>query len=497
MWVTTQPTKGADMSDEDTALDLQQARFDPTSSTLVKQAIIITGADQGTLRGDLLLRDGHVVDVAPHLDVADAEVVDGFAYIVSPGFIDTHRHLWQTLYKGFMYDMTVLEVFAKLYGVHSTRYTADDMYAATMVGRLAALDAGITTLLDWAHNVSTPEMEDAGIQALKDAGGRSVFGHGFVGDRVSDIPRYYDVPRTFEVAERIRKLLPDDDALVSSCYLGLEPNLQISMAACKREFEIARELGMRLSIHINSMGLDGAGGATRWDSLQAMHAEGLMGDDVTYVHLTGSTDLGLKLIADTGGTASISPQVEAHIPSFTVPPVGRLLMAGVRPSISLDTPGGGSEDFFSQMRAMFDIERAVTENQFEPRPEGYKLTLPDVFEFATLQGARALGQEDRLGTLEPGKVADLLFFRTDSPNMLPVLEPLAAVMFHSTIGDIDTVLVHGRPVKRGGRLLADLTDVRNRVEESVARLYWKAEDLPDLPADAIRPHPATANLFCG
>jgi cytosine/adenosine deaminase-related metal-dependent hydrolase len=336
-------------------------------------------------------------------------------------------------------------------------------------------------------------MEDAGIQALRDAGGRSVFGHGFVGDRVSDIAKYHDVPRTFEVAERIRNLLPDDTALISSCYLALEPDVQISMRACSREFEIARELGMRISVHINSVGSDGHGGSTRWDSLRAMHAEGLMGEDVTYVHLTGATDHGLELIADTGGTASISPQLESHLPSFTIPPIGRLMAAGIRPSLSLDTPGAASEDFFSQMRSAFDIERAVTENGFEPRPEGHQLTLADVFEFATLQGARAIGQESRLGTIEAGKAADLLFVRTDSPNMMPVLQPLASLIFHTTIGDVDTVLVQGRPVKRGGRLLADLEDVRQRVSESVARLYWGAHDLP---AEAVLPDPATAGLFC-
>jgi cytosine/adenosine deaminase-related metal-dependent hydrolase len=117
-----------------------------------------------------------------------------------------------------------------------------------------------------------------------------------------------------------------------------------------------------------------------------------------------------------------------------------------------------------------------------------------VLQFATLEGARALGQEHRLGSVEPGKVADLLFIDTTTPGMLPVLDPVAAVVFHASISDIDTVLVHGKPVKRGGRLLADLGDVRRRVEESVSYLYWQKE--AQLPPKATKPHPATRPLSC-
>jgi cytosine/adenosine deaminase-related metal-dependent hydrolase len=471
-------------------VDLQDARFHAAGSTLIKQAIIVTGTVQGIFRGDLLLRDGRIADVAPLLEVSDAEIIDGSGYIVCAGFVDTHRHLWQSVFKGYVYDISLLEVFANLYAAYSTKFRADDMYAATLLGRLTALDAGITTVLDWAHNVPTPDVEDAAIQALRDAGGRTVFGHGFGLSRITDIPRYHDQPRAFEAAERTRKLLPDDDALLSSCYLGIEPGYQISMEACAREFAIARELGMRISVHINSLGDGGAPS----DTLKAMHAEGLMGDDVTYVHLSGTTDHGLKLIADTGGTASVSPQVDAHVPSFTAPATGRLLAAGVRPSLSLDSPAAGSEDMFSQMRSAFDVERTIAKNSFEPRPKDYQITVSDVLEFGTLQGARALGQDHRLGSIARGKEADLLFIATTSPNMMPVLDPVAAVVFHASMSDVDTVLVSGNPVKRGGRLVADLGDVRRRVEETVAHLYWQADS--GLPAEAIRPHAAVSPLSC-
>lgn len=478
----------SEKEDAAAGLDLQNAQFAPKRATLVKQAIIITGTSLGTFRGDMLLRDGLIVDIAPELNIHDVEVIDASSYIVCAGFIDTHRHLWLSAFKGLSYDAHLADVFANLYGVYSRRFRPQDHYTITRLARLAALDAGVTTMLDWAHNIASPDHEDAAIQAHRDIGGRTVFGHGYGSDRLFEVDKYYDQARTFAAVERTRRLLPDDDALLSSCFLGLEPPQLISLEACKREFKIARELDMRISIHIVS--------ADRlfkpFATLEAMYDAGMMGPDVTWVHLTGATDHELKLIADTGGSASVAPHVDSHF--MSPPPTGRLMAAGVRPSLSIDSANAASEDFFSQMRTVFGVERTITMSGFEARPEGFKITLDDVFEFATFQGARALGQEHRLGSIAPGKVADLLFIDTKSPNMMPVLNPVASVVFHASIGDIDTVLVHGRPVKRGGKLLANLDDVRRQAEDTIDHLFWKAQ--ADLPAAATRPHPAARMRGC-
>lgn len=479
-----QPLKDAITEAHTQGLDLDEAELDRRGATLFKRAIIITGTDEGTLRGDLLLRDGRIVAVAPDLVVDDAEIVDASRYIVCAGFIDTHHHLWQSMFKGFAIDTGLLDVFDTVYGAYAPRFAASDIHAATLLARLTGLNAGVTTVVNWANNAATPEIEDAGIQALRDAGGRSVFGHGFREDRTTPagIERYHDQPRPIEAAQRIRTVLPDDDALVSSCYLGIEPGHLISMDACKKELAIARELGMRTSMHINSMGA----GPALVDTLTAMHAEGILGEDLTFVHLNGATDQGLRAIADTGGSASVSAQIASHLPGMTPPQTGRLVAAGVRPSLSLDSALVGSEDFFSQMRTAFDVERALVKVGAHP---DLGLTLNDIFEFATLRGAHAIGQVQRLGSVAVGKQADLIFIDTTSLNMSPVLDPLAAVVFHASIRDVDTVLVGGTAVKRGGRLLADLTQLRRQVENIVDRLYWHSE--VQLPANAMRPHPAT------
>lgn len=172
------------------------------------------------------------------------------------------------------------------------------------------------------------------------------------------------------------------------------------------------------------------------------------------------------------------------------------MSAGVRPSLSVHGVPLASDDFFSQMRSAFDVERAIINNKFEPRPENFNISARDAFEFATLQGAKAIGQDHRLGTIEAGKVADLLFVRMDSPNMLPVLEPINSFVFHANVGDIDTVLIDGNPVKRDGKLLADVKRVRERIEESVARLFW-GQKTTEVPR-TVKPHIATMpRCLCG
>jgi cytosine/adenosine deaminase-related metal-dependent hydrolase len=466
--------------------------FDGKGRTLITQAIVVTGASLGELRADILIDGDKITEIAPSISLDDAQIIDGSDYIVSPGFIDTHRHLWQTAYKGLSYDFTLMEYFQRLYYAYAPKFRPEDTYSTTYLGRLAALDAGITTVLDWAHNINTPEIADAGIQALRDTGARSVFGHGWAWDRLTDLERNRHRAADAAFARRTREILPDDTALVSSCFCGQELGFFASLEACQADFRTARDLGMRITVHYASLGADGGHSPT----IQALHEAGLMGPDTTYVHLTGANDHEFKLIADSGGTASVAAQIECHMPSFPPPPIGRLMLAGIRPSLSADTVMAASDDFFSQMRAAYESERVIANNKYQARPSGISIKVRDVFEFATFQGARALAMDRRLGTIEPGKQADLLFVRTDSLNMLPLNDPIAALVFHANVGDIDTVLVAGRALKRGGRLVADVSQARNQIEETVEHLYWR--NASEIPTEAQKPHPSTMPLcMCG
>jgi 5-methylthioadenosine/S-adenosylhomocysteine deaminase len=141
--------------------------------------VLTLDKDRGDLPGgDVLIEDGTIEEIGRSIDVGDAEIVDATRCIVMPGFIDTHRHTWQTPVRGIVPSCTLDEYFASILGHIGTHYRAEDVYAANLVGALEALNAGITTLLDWSHVNNTPEHSDEAIRGLRESRIRAVYAHG-------------------------------------------------------------------------------------------------------------------------------------------------------------------------------------------------------------------------------------------------------------------------------------------------------------------------------
>jgi len=136
--------------------------------TLISGGTVVT-VDQALddlPRGDVLVEDGAIVEVAPRIDAADAERIDAADCLVLPGLVDTHRHTWQALFRNIASDWTLAHYFTGLHGTLSGLYRPEDTYAGNLIGALEALDGGITTLLDWSHNLNTPEHTDAAVDAV-------------------------------------------------------------------------------------------------------------------------------------------------------------------------------------------------------------------------------------------------------------------------------------------------------------------------------------------
>jgi cytosine/adenosine deaminase-related metal-dependent hydrolase len=440
--------------------------------TLIKGGTVVTvdPAIGDLQQGDVLVEDGAIVDVAPAIDATDAEVVDATDCLVLPGLVDTHRHTWQALFRNIASDWTLAHYFTGLHGTLSGLYRPEDTYSGNLIGTLEALDGGITTLLDWSHNLNTPEHTDAAVDAVVESGARVVFGHGG-GHRhwqpVSSLPHPADDVRSLREGR-----LSSDDALVTLC-LAPRGNQFATMEATADDWALADELGIRISCHFG----DGEWGKNRPVAQLAEH--GLLGPTMTFVHCNTLADDELRMMADAGCTASISPDIELQM-GHGWPATGRLLEAGIRPSLSIDVCCSNGGHMFGTMRATIGTERGFDNEHACERGEvsvaEMELTCRDVLEFATIEGARACGLDHKIGSLTPGKRADVIVVRADSFGMTPMNNPVGAFVYNAHPGLVDTILVDGKVVKRDGKLLGlDASRVRRLAIESRDDIMRRAD----------------------
>ena len=431
--------------------------------TLLRGGTVITSRIAGEVlpSTDVLIEDGVIAAIGPDLDATGAQVVDVTGRIVLPGFVDTHRHTWQSIVRNVASDWSLTEYLAGLHTGLSKYYRPEDTYIGNYLGVLEALDAGITTLVDWSHNLFTPEHADAAIQALTDSGIRAVFAHGggaqqWGGPLPSSVPHPED-------ARRVRnEHFSSNDGLVTMALAVRGPQFT-TPEVNQHDFRLAKELDLDATVHVG----DGYWGKS--GPILALQRDGLLSDRTTYVHCCTLSDEELRIIADSGGKASVAPDVEMQM-GHGFPATGRLLAAGVRPSFSIDVCSSNGGDMFGTMRSAIGVQRALDNAPAVETGEVIKrigLTCADVLMFATADGAHAAGLADRTGSLEVGKAADVVALSGDSLAMMPMNNPLGAVVYNAHPGLVQDVWVAGRRVKENGRLVGvDVAAVKARAESS-------------------------------
>ena len=465
--------------------------------TVIQGGTVVTGN-----RADPILRHG---DVWIHGEVIDAvlpsgtrpippgcAVIDATEAIVMPGLIDSHRHLWQTPLRGLGADLTNPEYSHGIRFTFGPNFDAEDVFSATLAGALEALEGGITTILDWAHIMNSPDHADASVAALRESGMRAVFAYGAPNDAEAMSWWRNSERRHPDDITRIRAdVLADDEALVTMAFAARSPHL-VSPAVMRHDWTMARELGLRISV---DGGLGGGLWSGRHHPIRLLHDADLLGPDTTYIHCNNLADDEYAAIAQSDGSVSMSPCAEMHV-GHGLPATGRCLAAGIRPALSLDyvTQVGG--DLFGTMRATLATERGLRARVAFEAGCGvgpWTLHTADVLEFATYRGAVALGLQDRIGTLESGKQADIVLLSTASFHMSPVNDPVAAIVLYATPGDVDTVMVAGRVLKRGGRLVRqDTAAIRSRLLATRDRLFERAGLYP---GQIMRPGPDGARCW--
>jgi cytosine/adenosine deaminase-related metal-dependent hydrolase len=432
--------------------------------TLIRGATILTMDAQGDLpTGDLLVEDDRILAIAPALAVDEAERVDARGCILIPGLVNAHMHTWQTALRGLAANWTLLEYFRKMHAGLATVFAPEDLHIATHVGALNQLNAGTTTLADWCHNNPTPAHNDAAIDALLRSGIRAAFFHGTPKPDPKPGERpFWEVPHPRAEVERLlrahqgRPLLTVQTAVLGPHYSTLEVALH--------DFRMARELGLIASLH------QGGGPARTPGGWEQLEAAGLLGDHVNIVHGHALDDAQLARFCDLGMSFSAAAENEMT-QGHGHPITGRLRALGRAPSLGVDLESVLSGDMLTQARVALGMQRTLDNAAHREAhgsiPSTSTITTREALAWVTVEGARMLKQLDRIGTLAPGKQADLVLIRADGLNMRPVHDPVSTVVMQTSLADIDSVMVAGQWKKRGGQLVGvDVAPLLDALEAS-------------------------------
>jgi len=423
---------------------------------LIKNGTLITMDPQlgDMANGDVLIESSRIVAVGPRLTApAGAETIDAAGMIVMPGLVNTHQHTWQTGIRGIAGDWTLFDYGQHMHAGLATRFTPEDVYLANLVGALNQLNGGVTTLFDWCHNNPTPDHTDRAIDALTEAGIRAVFGHGTPKPQLGKggVPTQDYLHPEDEVKRLRQDRLGSDDALVTMAMCIRGPDLA-SYEATAHDIRLARRYELIASFHI--------GGRMAFnrktpDGILRLGKDGLLGPRINAVHANKLSDDELRVLADAGASFTTTPEVEMQM-GHGLPITGRVLALGARPTIGIDVESNISGELMWAARFALQVQRGldnVSVNETGKEVSALSISARQALEWITVDGARALNLADKIGSLTPGKQADLIFIRTDDLNLFPSHDPVETVLFQSHSANVDTVLVAGKPLKRAGKLI--------------------------------------------
>lgn len=435
---------------------------------------------------DVLIDGKRIAAVGPNLQVGGAQVVDVRGRIVMPGFIDTHHHLFETALRSFLADGLLFDgldpditqnYFQKILLTFAPQYRPEDVYISTLSGALSSLDAGVTTVHDISQIHHSPAHSDATIAALQAAEGRAVFGYF---ESAGGVPGN-QYPND---ARRIRQRYFSSADQLLTMFMGGE----IYLPGYEAAWNLGRELGLPIAAHIvGTFGMrdtfdllaQGRGG----DSGQLA-----FGADNLFIHVTGMSDYAWSRVRDTGAGVSLAVPTEMNMAHGT-PPIVKAQQMGVRPSLSSDVECTLSADMFTQMRTTMALQRMFVnanklgETDMPPTGSAPLLTTRDVLRYATVNGARDLRLAHKVGTLTPGKEADIVLLDAEAINVAPLNHAPGAVVSLMERSNVEGVIVAGKVRKWKGRLLdVNLNRLRRDLEDSRDRLFAAA----GIPRDLFR-----------
>ena len=428
-------------------------------------------------RADVLIEGAKILAVGPNAgaSASSAVVVDATGMIVMPGFVDTHHHQYETVLRSILSDGNLglyndppKNYVSVIQGILTPAYLPDDAYISELVASLSQLNAGVTTTVDLSQVSHTPAHSDACIAGLKESGRRAVYSYS-AGKMGTAFPQ--------DITRLKTQYFSSDDQLVT---------LALNTGTNADHWKLARSVGVPITSHIVG---------DRFGDLERMGKAGLMGPDNEYVHCTQLSDTVWKMIRDTGGKVSIAPAIEMQM-RHGMPPFLNAQAHGIRPSLSVDVECNMTADMFSIMRTAFTLQRALV-NQRAVEGESAAangkdlpplLTCRDTIELATIEGARVAHLDRKIGTLTPGKEADIIMLATDRINVFPVNNVPGTVVTLMDTSNVENVFVAGKVRKWQGKLVGvDLPKLRRHIETARDGLLQRAKFPRELFASCCGP----------
>jgi len=430
---------------------------------LIKGAEVVTMDDRlgDFASADILVKEGAIVAVGPSLAAADAETIDAADMIALPGIIDAHTCLWQTVLRG-----SVPDLWAGTYGTKllpwRRGYSAEDNYNAAYVGAFEALSYGTTTVVDYCHNIHGPGYADASIKALRESGIRHLFEHSFMsppGDT------FKTLEERFTEGRRVYETFHDPDSLTTIGF-GVD---SIGSPDIARQLVFSRQHKAPSCIHVNETG-----------TIDRLQADGLLGPDFTVIHGNLISNAELDMMAKAHAPLCFTPTADVNGTPADV--VRRAMDRGIDVVFGCDIPCSVATDTLGQLRIMFNLQGfldGAIERSFStvlgrrpPLRPGMPLLKPrKLIEIATIVAARVLGLDDRIGSLTPGKRADIVLIRKGPFGDSVERDACAHVLLQTSPREVDTVMVDGKIRMRGGVLAGfDPERAASMVRASRARI---------------------------
>ena len=446
-------TTGARQESKLWAADRTSGKLPPRGEFVVRNAYVVTMDPKlGDIPvADVHVRNGSLVAVGPNLSAPGVEEIDGRNRLALPGFVDTHFHLWGSFARGIVADgdFDYFPVMSRLGPV----MTPEDAYVSAKLGIAEAINSGLTTIHDWSHNIISGAYADADLRALRDCGIRARFSYGYS----RNLQLKPEQTADFDDIARVKRewFGTSNDGLLTMGFASRGPG-DTPPATYRKEWENVRGLGLPITQHAGRSIAE----IKKFRRIEILYKDKLLGPDVQLIHTYNASPEERGMMAETKTHNSIAPYTASRLASG-LPYLGDLLKRGVQCSLSVDTTTvGGNADMFSIMRLMLQLNHLRSMDVMEVQPRR-------ILELATIDGARDLGIADRVGSLTPGKRADLILVRTNDLNVAPFFNPALLLVQQAQPYNVDTVIIDGRILKYKGELTAlDADEVVSKAAES-------------------------------